>query len=69
MLPMAVARSSSGTLKNTSKHTCSDAVNLKPPAPMYPLQDFKALYKYYIIIIIDDRPHRLSPGSGWRPHW
>jgi len=36
---------------------------------MYPLQDFKALYKYYIIIIIDDRPHRLSPGSGWRPHW
>ena len=37
-------------LKNTSKHTCSDSHNLKPPAPLYPLQDFKALYKYGIII-------------------
>jgi len=27
-------------LKNTSKHTCSDSLNLKPPAPPYPLQDF-----------------------------
>jgi len=27
-------------------------LNLKPPAPLYPLQDFKALYKYCIIIII-----------------
>jgi len=26
--------------------------NLKPPAPPYPLQDFKALYKCCIIIII-----------------
>ena len=25
---------------NTSKHTCSDSLNLKPPAPPYPLQDF-----------------------------
>jgi len=39
-------------LKNTSKHTCSDSLNLKPPAPLYPLQDFKALYKYCNIIII-----------------
>jgi len=39
-------------LKNTSKHTCSYALNLKPPAPLYPLQDFKALYKYCIIIIM-----------------
>ena len=39
-------------LKNTSKHTCSDSLNLKPPAPPYPLQDFKALYKCCIIIII-----------------
>jgi len=40
------------TFKNTSKHTCSDNLNLKPPAPLYPLQDFKALYKYCIIIVI-----------------
>ena len=40
------------TFKNTSKHTCSDSLNLKPPAPPYPLQDFKALYKCCIIIII-----------------
>ena len=39
-------------LKNTAKHTCSDSLNLKPPAPPYPLQDFKALYKCCIIIII-----------------
>jgi len=39
------------TFKNTLKHTCSDSLNLKPPAPPYPLQDFKALYKYCIIII------------------
>ena len=39
-------------LKNTSKHTCLDSLSLKPPAPLYPLQDFKALYKYSIIIII-----------------
>jgi len=39
-------------LKNTSKHTCSDSLNLKPPAPPYPLQDFKALYKCCNIIII-----------------
>jgi len=35
------------TFKNTSKHTCLDSLSLKPPAPLYPLQDFKALYKYY----------------------
>jgi len=40
------------TFRNTSKHTCSDSLNLKPPAPPYPLQDFKALYKCCIIIII-----------------
>ena len=40
------------TLKNTSKHTCSDSLSLKPPAPLYRLQDFKALHKYCIIIII-----------------
>jgi len=28
-------------LKNTSKHTSSDSLSLKPPAPLYPLQDFK----------------------------
>ena len=39
-------------LKNTSKHICLDSLSLKPPAPVYPLQDFKALYKYSIIIII-----------------
>ena len=39
-------------LKNTSKHTCLDSLSLKPSAPLYPLQDFKALYKYCIIIII-----------------
>ena len=39
-------------LKNTSKHTCLDSLSLKPPAPLYPLQGFKALYKYCIIIII-----------------
>jgi len=38
--------------KNTLKHTCSDNLNLKPPAPPHPLQDFQALYKYCIIIII-----------------
>ena len=38
-------------LKNTSNHTCSDSLNLKPPAPLYPLQDFKALYKYCIIMV------------------
>ena len=27
-------------VKNTSKHTCSDSLNLKPPVPPYPLQDF-----------------------------
>ena len=27
------------TFKNTSKHTCADSHNLKPPAPPYPLQD------------------------------
>jgi len=48
-------------LKNTSKHTCLDSLNLKPPAPPYPLQDFKALYKYCIIIIIIIK--RLSRGS------
>ena len=40
------------TFKNTSKHTCFDIFSLKPPAPLYPLQDFKALYKYCINIII-----------------
>ena len=25
------------TFKNTSKHTCLDSHNLKPPAPLYPL--------------------------------
>jgi len=39
------------TFKNTSKHTCLDRLSLKPPAPLYPLQDFKTLYKYCIIII------------------
>ena len=37
---------------NTSKHTCLDSLNLKPPSPLYPLQDFKALYKCCITIII-----------------
>jgi len=40
------------TFKNTSKHTCSDTLNLNPPAPLYLLQDFMALYEYCIIIII-----------------
>jgi len=40
------------TLKNPSKHTCSDSLNLKPPAPLYPLQDFNVLCKYCIIIIV-----------------
>ena len=40
------------TFKNTSKHTCADSHNLKPPAPPYPLQDYKALYKCCTIIII-----------------
>ena len=40
------------TKKNTSKHTRSDSLNLKPTVPLYPLQDFKVLYKYCIIIII-----------------
>jgi len=40
------------TFKNTSKHTCLDSLSLRPPAPLYPLQDCKALYKYCIIIII-----------------
>ena len=39
-------------LKNTSKHTCLDSLSLKPPVLLYPLQDFKALCKYCIIIII-----------------
>ena len=34
-----------------SKHTCSDSLNLKPPAPPYPLQDFKALCKCCSIMI------------------
>ena len=37
---------------DVTKHTCSDSLNLKPPSPPYPLQDFKALYKCCIIIII-----------------
>ena len=36
--------------KNTSKYTCSDTLNLKPPAPLYPLLDFKARYKIIYII-------------------
>ena len=40
------------TFKNTSKHTCLDNLILKSPAPLYPLQDFKAPYKYCIIINI-----------------
>jgi len=43
------------TFKNTSEHTCSVSLNLKPPAPPYPLQVFKALYKCCIIIIIINR--------------
>jgi len=41
----------SHTFKNTSKHTCLDSLSLKPPVS-YPLQNFKALYKYCIIIIM-----------------
>jgi len=37
------------TFTNTSKHTCSDSLSLKPPAPSYPLKDLKALYKCCII--------------------
>jgi len=37
-------------------------LNLKPPAPLYLLQDFKVLYKYCIIIII--RPHRSTTYVG-----
>jgi len=33
-------------------YDCSDSLNLMPPAPPYPLQDFKALYKCCIIIIV-----------------
>ena len=51
-------------LKNTSKHTCLDSLSLKPPAPLYPLQDFKALYKYCIIIIIIIIPNGISIGSA-----
>ena len=51
------------TFKNTSKHTCLDSLSLKPPAPLYPLQDFKALYKYCIIIIIII-PNGISIGSA-----
>ena len=40
------------TFKTPPKHTCSDSLNLKPPSPLYPLQDFKALYKCCITIII-----------------
>jgi len=36
------------TPQNTPVQT---SLNLKPPAPPYPLQDFKALNKYCIIII------------------
>jgi len=39
-------------LQITSKHTCLDSLNLKPLAPLYPLKDFKVLYKYCIISII-----------------
>jgi len=39
-------------LYTPSKHTCLDSLSLKPPAPLYPLQDFKALYKYSIIILL-----------------
>jgi len=31
---------SSNQPTKTSKHTCSDSLNLKPPATPYPLQDF-----------------------------
>jgi len=33
-----------------------EPADLKPPAPLYPLQDFKALYKYCIIIILLSAP-------------
>jgi len=36
-----------------------------PPAPLYPLQDFKALYKCCIIIIIIIQYGELWPTSGW----
>ena len=35
--------------KSTSKPTCSDSLNLEPPAPLH--SDFRALYKCCIIII------------------
>jgi len=46
------------TFKNTLKHACSDSLNLKPLAPLYPLQDFKALYKYCIITFNCISPQR-----------
>ena len=55
------------TFKKTSKHTCSDSLNLKPPAPPYPLQDFKALYKCCIIIIKSRRSFLLAPAHVGSP--
>jgi len=47
---------------NNVKHTL-DSLSLKPPAPLYALQDFKALYKYCIIIIIIIKQYHLCfPG-------
>jgi len=53
-------------LKNTSQHTCSDSLSLKPPEPLYPLQDFKALYKYCIIIIICSTEHWDVVTDTWQ---
>jgi len=46
-------------LKHLKTHMFRQSYSLKPPAPLYPLQDFKALYKYCIIIIIKRELQRL----------
>ena len=37
------------------------------PAPLYPLQDFKALHKYCIIIIIILPPEKRAPPPNFWP--
>ena len=51
------------TPSKNPKHTCSDSLDLKPPAPLYPLQDFKAIYKYCIIIIFLNALRCISPRA------
>ena len=38
------------TSEDVLKHACLDSLNLKLPAPLYPILDFKGLYNYWIII-------------------